>query len=284
MRRVLARLALSVLLGFLVACTAQPPEPAPTPRARLVASVTQFRPDEGTNMLHAGVTNAGPGTVRVTEARVAWSGFTWPAVRVPATPVPAGQTAAFVVRYGAPRCTGRPGRPQLLATVDGVVRRLPLHVDLPGLLGRLRRDACAARHLARTADVSLRWASRTAVRHGQEYLPGTVTLTRRSAGTPVRVVDLGGSVLFDLVPDRRGALPATMGARTARLRVAVRLVPAGRCDAHARGQSSQTFLFSVYLRRGRAPTHRDAFIPDRAVQQRLLDLLDRACGAVRPPA
>lgn len=285
MRRTLARLGAGLLLGgVVVACTGQPPTRAPVPRARLVASVTQFRPDEGTNRLHAGVTNHGPGTVTVGGAQVVWAGFAWPAVRVPPAPVPAGQTAAFVVRYGAPRCTGRPGRPYLLATVDGVARRLPLHVDLPGLLGRLRRDGCAGRRLAQAAGVSLRWAPRTAVRHGEEYLPGTVTLTRGSAGTAVRVVDLGGSVLFDLRPARRGALPATMDAESARLRLAVRLVPAGRCDAHARGQSSQTFLFSVYLRRGDEPTHREVFIPARADQQRMLDLLDRACKPVRPPA
>ncbi|MGN6130745.1 MAG: hypothetical protein ACTHOK_10440, partial [Nocardioidaceae bacterium] len=159
MRRTLARLGAGLLLGgVVVACTEQPPTRAPVPRARLIASVTQFRPDEGTNRLHAGVTNHGPGTVSVSGARVVWAGFAWPAVRVPPAPVPAGQTAAFVVRYGAPRCTGRPGRPYLLATVDGVARRLPLHVDLPGLLGRLRRDGCAGRRLAQAAGVSLRWA------------------------------------------------------------------------------------------------------------------------------
>lgn len=287
MRRALALMVLLALLGAVAACTSPartPAAPRTTQRAHLVASATQFRPDEGTNRLHAGVTNLGPGPVRVSAARVLWRGFTWSPARVPSAPVPAGQTAAFVVRYGAPRCTGRPGRPSLLATVDGVVRRLPLRIDLPGLLGRLRRDACAGRRLAATAGVTLRWDRRTAVRGGEEYLPGTLTLTRRSTGTAVRVVDLGGSVLFDLRPARRGALPATMDGRAARLRLAVRLVPGGRCDAHARGQSSQTFLFSVYLRRGDEPTHRTVLIPDRAVQQRMLDLLDRSCGAVRPPA
>lgn len=284
MRRVLALL---VLLGALAACTeaTQPPSASRTPqRARLVASATQFRPDEGTNRLHAGVTNQGPGTVRVSAARVEGGGFTWAQVRVPPAPVPPGQTAAFVIRYGAPRCTGHPGRPSLVATVDGVARRLPLHVDLPGLLGRLRRDACAARRLARTAAVSLRWAARTAVRHGQEYLPGTLTLTRRAPGPAVHVVDLGGSVLFELRPGRPGELPATLRGHQHRERVAVRLVPARRCDAHARGQSSQTFLFGVFLRPAGEPTHRAVFIPDRAVQQRLLDLLDRSCRGVRPPA
>ncbi len=272
------------LAGLLGSCTSAPPAPEPGVGSRLVASATQFRPDEGTRNLHAGITNRGPATVTVTSATVEWPGFSWPTVAIPARPVPAGQTAAFVIRYGAPHCATDPGPPYLRATVDGHALRLPLQVSDRGLLERLRAQACADRRLARAATLSLRWGRRTVVRRGTEYLPATVTLRRRSGSSGVSVVDLGGSVLFHLVAARPGALPARLGPSRPGLVVPVLFGSAGRCDGHSRGQSSQTFLFSVYTRLDGGRTHRSVFVPGKVVQRRLLGLLDRACRGVAPAA
>lgn len=277
--------AVTALVSGLAGCTSAAP-PAEGPRVqRLLASATQFRPDEGTRNLHAGVTNLGPRTVTVTSARVVWPGFSWQTVRIPAAPVPAGQTAAFVVRYGAAHCDTHPGAPYLLAEVDGRRLRLPLKVDLPGLLPRLRAHACAELRLARTAMVDLRLGRRTVRGQGGEYLPGVVVIRRRpGTGAPVTLVDLGGSVLFELRPVRHDALPARLRPGAPLLRVPVRVGSAGRCDAHARGNSSQTFLFSTYTRLGDGPVLRSIFVPPLATQTRLLRLLDRACGSVGPAA
>jgi hypothetical protein len=265
-------------------CAAARPAPE-RPAPGLLASVTQFRPDEGTRNLHAGITNRGGRPVTVTSATVVWSGFSWSTVRVPAEPVPPGQTAAFVVRYGAPHCATRPGAPYLRTVVDGRRLVLPLTVDIPGLLPRLRAHACGEQRLARTASLRLRLARRTVVRGGAEYLPGTVLLRRRpGTSTPVSVVDLGGSVLFDLVPAGEGALPFRLAPADRVRRLPVLVGSAGRCDPHARGNSSQTFLFSTYSRLGGGPVVRSIFVPAPSVQQRLWHLLDRACGAVGPAA
>lgn len=250
----------------------------PVPDRALAASVAQFRSDEGTRHLRAGVVNHGHRDIRVTEATISWSGMAFSTAEPPGDPVHPGQASAFTVDQGRPRCGGPPtGRPVLVAVVDGRERRLPLHVDQPGLLGRLRAAACAGVRLTRQAAVRLRLDRRTAGRGAREHLPGTVVLTRRpGSGTPVRVVDLSGSVLFEL---RSARVPATLHPGAATLRVPVRVGSAHRCDGHSRSQSSQTFLFSVYVKVGRAAPQRVVTIPSSGEQVRLLAMLDRVCRA-----
>jgi hypothetical protein len=128
--------------------------------------------------------------------------------------------------------------------------------------------------------VSLRLAERTRLVRGTEVLPGDVVVRRRAgqAGT-VTVDDLGGSVLFAVEP-REGvrALPARLREGQQRLALPVVVRSADRCDAHARSQSSQTFLFSVYAHRDSEKPQRLVRFPGAAAQERLLDMLDRVCG------
>jgi len=291
MRTVLA--AAAVLLT-LTGCTAGDPAPARSapssassassapqvPAAALDASVTQFRYQEGTRDLKAGVTNNSARDIRVSSATIAWDGMAFPTVRLPDDPVLPGQTAAFQIAYGAPQCTGQPStRPSLVTVVDGRRRRLPLRVEDPGLLDRLRARACAHSELAAVADVALTFGSRTVVSHGEEYLPGRIVLTRRAGQrTAVRVEDLGGSVLIDLVPAGGSrVLPVTLRPAQQRLVVPVLAGSAHRCDDHARGQSSQTFLLSVFVGLAGHPLQRQIVIPPVAVQDRLLGVIDRDC-------
>jgi hypothetical protein len=69
-----------------------------------------------------------------------------------------------------------------------------------------------------------------------------------------------------------------MGAERRRLVVPVQVRSAGRCDAHSRSQSSQTFLFSVFAHRDAGTSQRLARFPSPAEQQRMLAMLDRVCG------
>ncbi|NUS52979.1 MAG: hypothetical protein HOQ22_18310 [Nocardioidaceae bacterium] len=166
------------------------------------------------------------------------------------------------------------GKPTLVAVVDGRGVRLPLRVEDPQLLDRLHAKACAQQRLSSVADVSLAWG-RTPVRvDGALQLPGTLLVRHRRA-TPVTVVDLGGSVLLDLRTRRDGLLPLT----TTRTRaVPVLIGSANRCDPHALGQSSQTFLLSAYVRLAGRPTQRVILKPAPAEQARIQDVLDRSCG------
>jgi hypothetical protein len=280
-----ARVLAAVLAVGLGGCSTTPAPPrrdnSSVPVGQLRASVNQFRHEEGTRQLKAGVTNDGRTAIRVSRATIAWAGFAFPTVRLPGDPVLPGQTAAFAIDYGKARC-GRPpaGGPALVAVVDGRTRRLPLHVDDPGLLERLRLKACAATRLARVASVHLELARRTVRSGGAEQLPATIVVRRRAgSAATVRIVDLDGSVLIDLEPrDGSRALPAVLRARDSVLSFPVRFSSTQRCNAHAQSQSQQTFLFSAYLRLGPAPPQRVLLGLSNAERDRLIGLVERGCG------
>lgn len=253
---------------------------APRSPTRLDASVAQFRFDEGTRRLKAGVTNDGRADIRVTRATIDWDGLAFPTLPLPDEAVHPGQTAAFTIAYGEPRCAPGPvGRPVLVATVDGRSRRLPLRVEDPGLLRRLRAKACAQQQLARQASVELRLADRSATVAGEEQLPGGLVVEHRPGATGVvTVVDLGGSVLIDLQPRAgRAALPSSLRPHRRRLVLPVLLGSAHRCDAHALGQSSQTFLISAYVRLGSHPTQRVILPLSTADKELLNGIVHRDC-------
>lgn len=272
--------ALLVLCAVLAACTATDPQQSPeSDRAALDASITQFRHDEGTRNLRAGVTNLGSAAVTVTRARLSWSGFAPTSVELEPWTLEPGRTAGFTLQYGAARCEDEPtGRPRLDVVVDGREHRLPLTVEDPQLLERLYRNECAEHRLDATGTVSLRLDDAPVRLAGEEYLPGDV-LVRRRPGSSARltIVDVGGSVLLRLTPRDTGALPAHLDADQRSLRVPVLVGSAHRCDAHALGNSSQTFLLSVYVRRGQDPVHRVITVPDDGSKALLTELIARDC-------
>jgi hypothetical protein len=279
-----------VLLALTAGCTdsgtassggRRSPGPAAVPASDLHASVTQSRFDEGTARLRAGVVNGSDRDITVTGATLVWDGLGFSSGRRPPEPVHPGQASAFTVDYGSPRCGRAPrARPRLQAVVDGRTRRLPLHVDEPGLLRRLRAAACARVLLDRQLSVRLALQRATVGTGTAERLPGRLVLTRSGdAGTaarPVHVVALRGSVLFDL--SATSPLPTTSSRTTDRLEVPLSVGSTLRCDGHARGQASQPFLFAAYLRGEGRATQRVVLVPSAAEQERLLAMLDRVCG------
>jgi autotransporter translocation and assembly factor TamB len=283
MSRSVVRGLVIVVTGLAVAlvtgCTSTPsPAPAPHP-LRLEASVTQYRFDEGTRTLKAGVSNNGDGDIRVTRATIDWPALAFPTVRLPGEAIHPGQTAAFSIAFGSPRCTAPSTRPVLVATVNGSSRRLPLHVEDPGLLVRLQAKACAQQRLSRTADVRLRLATRTEQIDGEEYLPGDIVVRHRPGATGrVRIVDLSGSVLLELVPrGGRRALPGELEANRPSTAFPVLFGSAHRCDAHALGQSSQTFLVSAYVQLEHRPVQRVVLPLDTRERDRLMGVIHRDC-------
>lgn len=280
-RSLLLALAVCSLAG--AGCSSpSTPKPAPTPTPlRLVASVAQFRFDEGTRTLKAGVTNDSDSDIRVSQATIAWDGFAFPTVPVTGGVVHPGQTAAFSIAYGAPQCSAPPrARPQLVAVVNGRTLRLPLRVEDPRLLLRLHTKECAAERLDAAATVRLRLAVHTTRVGGAEYLPGRLVLTHRPGATDrVRIVDLGGSVLLDLLPRAgRTSLPGELAGERRSLAFPVLLGSAHRCDAHALGQSSQTFLISAYVRLGSEPTQRVILPLSTVERDRLIAVVHRDCA------
>ena len=270
-----------VLLACLVGCSGDPAPRATPARAplHLDASVAQYRFDEGTRNLKAGVTNNSDREIRVSQATIVWDALAFPTVPITGGPVLPGQTAAFTIAYGAPQCSQPPAtKPALVAVIDGRTTRLPLRVEDPQLLVRLHAKACAEQRLDGVASVELHLGTDTATVRGEEYLPGDLVLRHRPGSTGrLRLVDLAGSVLLDLVPRDGGAARAVLEPGQEELAYPVLMGSAHRCDPHALGQSSQTFLVSAYVRLDGQPTQRVILPLSTAERNRLMAVVHRDC-------
>ena len=278
---------LALLLGVVGGCDEVPSRnhQRPTPAAsELYASAGQFRFHEGTRNVRTGITNNSSKPITVTTARISWDGFHWAVAKLPKAPVLPNQTAAFMSHFGRANCAAKPSGTRLLAVVNGVRRDLPLHLDQPGLFARLQTSVCAEQRLTDAASLTLSIGRSVLHDQGVPFYAGTVTLRRReSSGEPVTVVDLGGSILFNVLPrEGRRLRPVRLPPGVKSLTIPIRVGPTQNCTAHTRGNTSQPFLFSVYTRTGGDPVHRNIKVPDKATQLRLWDLLDRYCATVYP--
>ncbi|WP_134768446.1 hypothetical protein [Nocardioides sp. 1609] len=302
----MTRRTASALVGALVAalvltagCSSTPsprsdapaPETPSAPRTVVVTPVpvppgvhlsfVQQRIDEGTRRAQVRVVNGTDHTLRVREVGVDWAAYPLALHRVD-YPVHPGRTVDL--RYLLPRavCTAAAAQAPIggVAVTDRGTLRRPMGDDGVRFLTRLRDTECAARRLDAAATLSYGETWRRGRRDGRPVLRGSLVLTRpagRSAGPPLRIAQVDGSVLFDvsLAGDRAGR---TLRARQRQVAVPVLVRDGGRCDPHSRGQSTQTFLFRAFLSLdGAAPVSRLA-PPDRALQLLLLRFLDRACA------
>jgi hypothetical protein len=112
---------------------------------------------------------------------------------------------------------------------------------------------------------------------GELWLPGTLEVGHHPGQPQVTVVDLGGSVLLDLRTRQKGLLPVSTADPRVGRGIPVLIGSTHRCDAHALGQSSQTFLISAYVRVAGSPTQRVILIPDKADKARIQSVIDRVC-------
>lgn len=284
-------LCVSALLAG--SCTADPPpRAAPTtgPGAdRLVASVVQQRLDEGTRRIGIEVSTGPATSMHVVGARLESPGFRPVPVAAKDTLFAPRQTIDLTTTFGAARCSG-------VDPTDGLSVRLDLQtadgestVHLPvtgrgaGLVRRLHRSSCAEAALRRAAPVSYGGPFVRAVVAGETVLAGDLVLRRPAtggSGDPVMVESLGGSVLFEVAPLRAGrGTTSSLGPDEQVLRLPVRIGSTGRCDQHARSQSTQTFLFSVYVSVGPRAQHREILVPPARLQRRSLALLDDVCSS-----
>lgn len=265
-----------LLLVLATACSqdgaARPEAPDPT----LEVSVSQFRFDEGTRNLRAAITNAGKEAVTVTGATIAWPGFGRHVVRLKSEPLAAGDTVGFSLQYGEPRCPPREdAAPAMSAVVDGAKHEVRLDEDDAAEIRLLHGRECLAHRLDEAADLELDLADRTTTTARGEYLGGHVVV-RPHGGSTITLVDLAGSVLLRL--EAPGGLPVRVPSSVAVTRVPVRVSSAVRCDPHALGNSSQTFLFGIHVRLGERPPQRVVRFPTPTGKRLLTGLLDRSCG------
>ncbi|WP_156384181.1 hypothetical protein [Marmoricola sp. Leaf446] len=254
------------------------PDPLP---AGVRLSFVQQRFDEGTRRAGVRVANGEPRAMRVVSVGVDWAAYP---LRLHRVDYDVPGRSVVDLRYLLPRAACAPAagrdRPTGVAVVreGGRNRTLRRPVDAEGrrFLDRLWRADCDARTLRRAVSVSYadRWTrDRTAGDGLAAALDGSLVLRRRGGTQPVRVDQVQGSVLMDLTLTGPTTLPADADGAA----LPLRLRP-GRCDEHGRSQSTQTFVWRVWLAVGDAEPRARVVSPTPAQQDRLLAFLDEACG------
>jgi len=258
--------------------TAPPRADEPVPVPALTVSVLQQRVDETTRTVGVEATNSGDVAVHVSSVRLSGGGTDGPTTPLD-TDLQPGLTVALRTSYGRPLCDDRADPVTAYLEVEGRLVDFPVDEAGQDEVRRLLDADCAAITLAETATVRLAGPYRRVVVDGEPRLRGRLVVTRRSPGGAVDVRSLGGSVLIDLLPV--GGL-VDLPAEVDRAVTPVLLGSNGRCDPHALGGSTQTFLLSAYVGLGNDPEQRVALTPPRAVQGRVLEVVTEACGTPTP--
>jgi hypothetical protein len=247
-------------------------ETPPPPGIHL--SFIQQRFDEGTNRAQVRVINNTGRILYVRHVGVQWPGFPTGLQKMP-YPVPGGLTVDL--RYFLPRadCRQSAGTATAYAVVDTKRRRIRQRMPADGtrFLTRLWRTTCNERRIRHAATLSYgdSWSEEgsglDAVLHGR------LIVSRSSDTEAVTVDQVQGSVLFALRLPGGTMLPE--GA--SRVSLPIDISP-GRCDQHGRSQSTQSFVFRVWVRLAGGEPLAEVVQPTKPQQDRLLAFLDHACG------
>jgi hypothetical protein len=241
-------------------------------------SFTQLLPEEGTRHALLRVINPGSRVLDVTAVGIAWEGYG--NVLQPTDghkEIPAGDQ--LMLRFELPPPTCRPSGGQPTApvrgrlTVDGVTIEQQLTSPAQDYVRRLWRRQCDQLLLERTTDLDWR------VTVGSPE-PGQVAtellLSRRSGTRAIKILSLGGTVLYELHGPRRAVLSPEERAEA----VPLAILPGDRCDEHAIGQATAPYDFSVTLQVGRRRMVLELH-PPLTMQNAASRMLLRHCGSRR---
>ena len=251
------------------------PTPDPPPRG-VHLSFIQQRFDEGTDRAQVRVVNGNLLPVHVKSVGVDWAGYP---LRLHAADYDVPGQLTVDLRYVLPRadCSPAAGAAPIRAVAVTRARtiRQPMPPDGARFLHRLWRTECNARKIQRATDVrySDRWTVEGTGLHS--VLHGFIDIRRRQGTEDVSVDQVQGSVLFEM--DLPGE--TTMAGDEDRAAVPVDF-SYGRCDEHARSQSTQSFVFRIWLRLGDGEPLAQVVQPTKEQQRRLLRFLDSACGDI----
>jgi hypothetical protein len=237
-------------------------------------SWSQHRVDEGSARANLRVVNDGDEDLAVTAIGVDSPGYGLH-VEDHDSVVPAGQTIDLRMTLPEPRCDADPVPAYGIVRAGDRIAKERLEPQGQDFLESLWRRRCNQLSVTNVADVSWDWGGYDAVGTGRaSYLPGALVLRRvPGTDTPLRVVGMQGSVLFRLEPQ---SLPP-LGPDDDVVEVPVRL-RWGRCDAHAIGESSQTFLWKLDVAVGDAEPVRVTVTVDEEAEAPLLGYLRDACS------
>jgi hypothetical protein len=283
----------AVLLAGAAACGGDAGDAAPTPSASpsrnrtITVSVAPLAPgvrlsfiqqriDEGTRRTQVRVINGNADPVHVRSVGVDWAGYP---LRLHRVDYDVGGQQIVDLRYFLPNadCSAAAGAAPMygVAVTRARTLRSPMAADGRRFLSRIWKSECAARRIHQA--VAVRYGDTWTVEGTgkKAVLHGSIVLDRRLGAEEVAVDQVQGSVLFDL------ALAGATTMRGEEPRASVPLdVTYGRCDEHARSQSTTSFTFRVWLRLAGSEPLAEVVEPTKTQQKRLLDFLDLACGDI----
>jgi hypothetical protein len=246
------------------------------PAPDLGGSFIQYRIDEGSSRAAIRVTNRTRATIGVTAVALRWSGIAGRRPTPEDNPIVPGATVDYFFDLGTPRCQQGQEPPRAQVTVDGTTVVVPIDRVGTGLLRDLWRRACATATVESAARIRFGRGWRPAGPKAADGMRGTLVLVRRKPGAVVRLTSLQGSVLLDLSPLRPASQLGVLARGQRVLTIPIVVRSNGRCDDHALGQSSQTFLLRVGVRVGGTTTQLIRS-PDRPTQARIKRQIDAAC-------
>jgi hypothetical protein len=281
--------AATTVLVLTAGCTGDDSHESPAPTGRehesamsFVGDLNQNRPQEGTRSINAHLTNRSGQTLTVTSIRL----DTAQIASLPPTPKDTtfapGRTIDVVTQYGEPRCDGEATSESTFEVTlsDGSTQSIPLTRHGEAWLTRLYADEC--RVAAIRAVASLAYGPtlvRTTV-EGLAALRGTLVVRRANAAddeATLTIRGVYGSVLIQLEPAEPKALPAVLRPGHDKLSIPI-VFRSFRCDSHARADSTQTFVLSVYAQVPDSRQQRVILVPDHTMQRQIFAMIDDACA------
>jgi hypothetical protein len=249
----------------------------------MTVSLSQPRSAEGSRKVGIQVTNTGDTTFTIETVRLVWPRLPNAPASPAGTEFPPGWTLDLFTYYGDPDCSDYPSPSASPAAAElrfadtgvTVTRRLDAHGQ--AWLDRLYAAECEEAALRDAAQVRLSDTWTRIEVGGKPYLRGWIALDRAGGVEPVTVTSVFGSVLLSFNPMRPGRPVAVLTSRQTALRIPVRIGSSNRCDKHALSGSTQTYLLSVFVRRGDAPVQRLILVPDARTRDRILHVVHDAC-------
>ena len=253
---------MSAVVGVLAlaGCTGGPAaEPTPTPSpipadvlAGLSVEVRQARSDWALRVVQLRVTNAGPGDVTVSEARLSTPDDEGVATSDRERPVRAGVDRDVSVALGAPVCAeAASGAARAeLDLVDHAGRRSTLVVepaDPQGHLARIHGEDCAAAAVAAGAALTLADAITTQDAGGTLAASVELDVAPVAGGPRVEITQVDGTVLLAPVGGAT-SWPADVDTADGASRTIPLLLVPSRCDPHAVAEDKRGTFFGVHAR------------------------------------
>lgn len=261
-------------------------ETASEPRdVRLVADVEKPRYLATRRMLEVILLNEGRSPLQIERLQLRAQHFTRRPPTVRDARLQPGVRVDMPISYGRVRCAPAPtpagAEPSVVVHVrgaDGHLRAVPLAVPTPNeVLDRLRDDECETREIRRAVDVGFGSSWAPTATADDAAVRGSLLLRRRATSRPVTLLEVAGTVIFDLRTVPRRSVPfARMAPGVRSVDIPIE-ISAARCDAHALTESKKTFRFPLWVNLGDDPEHYLEIEP-HGHGRRLLDELLKACA------